>query len=221
MLAISQDCRQSCEIVKSCENRAVGVQISDFCLWWRHYSRRPNTSRKIVPRLFIERLFLYHCEIVARLLKKFHVWYALIARLFRDCCKIVHRKIVSISLRDCCKIVEKISRVICPNCKIVPRLLQDCCKIVENIHMCYVYSNNISWIPDAVEYILIYCSKGVFRKGSFINHVDMTGRRGVCQMSILLHKPYLVKWSTKGGGGQKCSKICPHGLWTTPKAATS
>ena len=26
-------------------------------------------------------------------------------------------------------------------------------------------------------------------------------------MSILLHKPYLVKWSTKGGGGQKCSKI--------------
>ena len=32
LLAISQDCRQSCEIVKSCENRAVGVQISDFCL---------------------------------------------------------------------------------------------------------------------------------------------------------------------------------------------
>ena len=91
LLAISQDCRQSCEIVKSCENRAVGVQISDFCLWWRHYSRRPNTSRKIVPRLFIERLFLYHCEIVARLLKKFHVWYALIARLFRDFCKIVAR----------------------------------------------------------------------------------------------------------------------------------
>ena len=98
------------------------------------------------------------CKIVARLLKKFHVWYALIARLFRDCCKIVHRKIVSISLRDCCKIVEKISRVICPNCKIVPRFLQDCCKIVENIHMCYVYSNNISWIPDAVEYILIQWS---------------------------------------------------------------
>ena len=117
-------------------------------------------------------------------------------------------KIVSISLRDCCKIVEKISRVICPNCKIVPRLLQDCCKIVENIHMCYVYSNNISWIPDAVEYILIYyCSKGVFRKGSFINHVYMTGRRGVCQMSILLHKPYLVKWFTKGRGGQNVQKL--------------
>ena len=153
MLAISQDCRQSCEIVKSCENRAVGVQISDFCLWWRHYSRRPNTSRKIVPRLFIERLFLYHCEIVARLLKKFHVWYALIARLFRDCCK-----------------------------------------IVENIHMCYVYSNNISWIPDAVEYILIYyCSKGVFRKGSFINHVDMTGR-GVGRSEVTTYVPKVKKF---------------------------
>ena len=28
--------------------------------------------------------------------------------------------------------------------------------------------------------------------------------RGVCQMSIILHKPYLVKWSTvQGRGGQK------------------
>ena len=39
--------------------------------------------------------------------------------------------------------------------------------------------------------------------------------RGVCQMSILLHKPYLVKWPTKGGGdwgggGQKCPKNCLH-----------
>ena len=42
--------------------------------------------------------------------------------------------------------------------------------------------------------------------GSFINHVDMA-RGGVCQMSILLHKPYLVKLSTKGGGGSKLSKI--------------
>ena len=29
-------------------------------------------------------------------------------------------------------------------------------------------------------------------------------------------KPYLVKWSTKGECGQKCSKNCPHGLWMTP-----
>ena len=30
--------------------------------------------------------------------------------------------------------------------------------------------------------------------------------RGVFQMSILLHKPYLVKWSTKGEGGSKMFK---------------
>ena len=65
---------------------------------------------------------------------------------------------------------------------------------------------------------------------------------GVSQMSMLLHKPYLVKWSTKGGGGSKISKktvhmvygcpfnmksiyvfkkspnFCPHGLWMTPCA---
>ena len=29
----------------------------------------------------------------------------------------------------------------------------------------------------------------------------------------LLNKPYLVKWSTKGG--QKYPKICPHGFRTT------
>ena len=34
-------------------------------------------------------------------------------------------------------------------------------------------------------------------------------------MSILLHKPYLVKWSTKGEEPKK-SKICPHDLCTTP-----
>ena len=40
---------------------------------------------------------------------------------------------------------------------------------------------------------------------------------GVFQMSILLHKPYLVKWSTKGEVDQKCPKNCPHDLWKTPK----
>ena len=34
-------------------------------------------------------------------------------------------------------------------------------------------------------------------------------------MVILLRKPYLVKWSTKGGG-QKC----PHGLWLTSYTET-
>ena len=33
---------------------------------------------------------------------------------------------------------------------------------------------------------------------------------GANQMSILQHKPYLVKLSTKGG--QKYPKQCPHGL---------
>ena len=36
--------------------------------------------------------------------------------------------------------------------------------------------------------------------GSFINHVDMAGGEGVVKMSILLHKPNLVKMSTKGEG---------------------
>ena len=46
-------------------------------------------------------------------------------------------------------------------------------------------------------------------KRSFINHVDT----GHGQISILLHKTYLVKWSTKGGG-QRCLKFCPLGSWT-------
>ena len=38
-----------------------------------------------------------------------------------------------------------------------------------------------------------------FHGGSFINRVDMTGKGvGVFQMTILLHKPYFVKLSTKG-----------------------
>ena len=47
-------------------------------------------------------------------------------------------------------------------------------------------------------------------KGPFINHVDMAGGEGVYQMSILLHKPYQVKLSTKGGGGQKYPKKTVH-----------
>ena len=35
-------------------------------------------------------------------------------------------------------------------------------------------------------------------------------------MSILLHKPYLVKVTTKGGGDQKYLKIWPRGLWIAP-----
>ena len=35
---------------------------------------------------------------------------------------------------------------------------------------------------------------------------QLGGERGVSQMTILLHKPYLVKVTTKGGGGSKISK---------------
>ena len=61
------------------------------------------------------------------------------------------------------------------------------------------------------------------RKGSFINHEYMAGERGVCQIYVhtyyYIHKLYLVKYSTKGGGrgGQKSTKNCPYVLWTAPK----
>ena len=35
-------------------------------------------------------------------------------------------------------------------------------------------------------------------------------------MTILSHKPYLVKVTTKGGGGQKYPKFWPRCLWMTP-----
>ena len=39
---------------------------------------------------------------------------------------------------------------------------------------------------------------------------------GVSQMTILLHKPYLVKVTTKGERGLKYPKNWPRGLWMTP-----
>ena len=36
-------------------------------------------------------------------------------------------------------------------------------------------------------------------------------------MTTTLNNSYLVKLSTKGGGGQNCPKLCPRGLYTTPK----
>ena len=47
--------------------------------------------------------------------------------------------------------------------------------------------------------------------GSFINHVDSWGGRGVSQETVLWHKSYLVKVTTKGG--QKYPNFCPRGLW--------
>ena len=45
------------------------------------------------------------------------------------------------------------------------------------------------------------------------------GGGGVCQMSILLHKPYLVKLSTKGEGGSKMPKILSTWFMDDPKFA--
>ena len=43
--------------------------------------------------------------------------------------------------------------------------------------------------------------------GTSINHMDSWEGRGVSQMTILLHKPYLVKVTTKGKGVQNTQKI--------------
>ena len=43
-------------------------------------------------------------------------------------------------------------------------------------------------------------------KGTSINHVASQGGRGVAKMTILLHKPYVVN-GTKKGGFQKTQKI--------------
>ena len=56
----------------------------------------------------------------------------------------------------------------------------------------------ITFTPKKCRYIQFFLSKAVnektrfLNKGAFINHVDMAGE-GVCQMSILQHKPYKVK----------------------------
>ena len=39
---------------------------------------------------------------------------------------------------------------------------------------------------------------------------------GVNQMTILLHKPYIVKVATMGEGESKKSKKLPRDLWITP-----
>ena len=52
------------------------------------------------------------------------------------------------------------------------------------------------------------------KMGSFINHVDMAwqGER-VCQMSILLHKLYLVKLSTKEKRGKNAKNTVHNFTW--------
>ena len=60
--------------------------------------------------------------------------------------------------------------------------------------------------------MILWCHS--FCSGSFINYVDMAWGRGVY---ILLHKPYLAKWSTRRERGSKMSKKnCPPGLYGWP-----
>ena len=42
------------------------------------------------------------------------------------------------------------------------------------------------------------------------------GGEGISQMTILLHKPYLVEMSTREAGGSKILKICPRDLCMAP-----
>ena len=55
----------------------------------------------------------------------------------------------------------------------------------------------------------IFKAAGKHAWGSFINYVDSSGG-GVSQMTILLHKPYLVKVSTKGAGRGKNTQNFDH-----------
>ena len=59
----------------------------------------------------------------------------------------------------------------------------------------------------------------VYGIGSFINHVDSLGGRGVSQMSTLLYNPYIVKWSTKGGGGVEKVQKTVYVVYERPPSA--
>ena len=50
-----------------------------------------------------------------------------------------------------------------------------------------------------------------------INHVDIEGGggKGLAKTTILLHKPYFVKWSKKGEGIKNVKRLS-HGLWMPP-----
>ena len=46
-------------------------------------------------------------------------------------------------------------------------------------------------------------SKSFLYKGRSINYVVLVGREGGSPKDDLLHRPYLIKKMTRGGGGQK------------------
>ena len=59
-------------------------------------------------------------------------------------------------------------------------------------------------------YIKVENKDPIYKKtdmGLSINHVDMEGTEGVNQISILIHKFYLEKWSTRREGAKKFQKL--------------
>ena len=54
------------------------------------------------------------------------------------------------------------------------------------------------------------------RYGSSINYVVSVGGEGGSPKDDLLHRPYLIKKTTRGGGGQKSPILGRHSLWTAP-----
>ena len=85
------------------------------------------------------------------------------------------------------------------------------------------FSGFLKFYQTVDSLMILWCHS--FCSGPFINYVDMAWVRGVC---ILLHKPYLAKWSTKGEGvkniqitvrlvyGWPLSRFCQqYFLWNT------
>ena len=70
---------------------------------------------------------------------------------------------------------------------------------LKNLAMCVTRSEDKqhSLVSSYWHYLQYITVRWLHLEGSFINHDDMTGGGG-CQMSLLLHKPYSVKCSTKG-----------------------
>ena len=98
--------------------------------------------------------------------------------------------------------------------------------LLNRLSVCVVMSlvtvhvtNTISNIKHIVIEIQVLTQFSISQsQGSYTNHVDSHGGRGVSEMSTLLIKPtYLVKLSTKGEGGQISPKNGLHGLCMTPQ----
>ena len=62
---------------------------------------------------------------------------------------------------------------------------------------------------------ITFFGTGALLSGAFLFPWGHPRGSGVCQMFILLHKPHLVKWSTKGGKGSNMSKKNVHMVYNS------